>query len=89
MTITQDITDFFKYNGGEFGKSILNNSGFKIFFRMEFSDKDILENFNIVNKSEINQLYRLNKGQINLNFGNNKIILNIKSSKFESEIMEG
>ena len=88
ISITQDITDFFEFDSGNYGKSILNNCGFKLFFRIEFSDRKILENMNIVNTSQIDKIYKLNKGQGVINFCNNSIVLDIKASKYEEDLME-
>lgn len=88
ISITQDITDFFAYDNGNYGKSILNNCGFKLFFRIEFSDRKILENMHITDNSQFDKIYKLNKGQGLLNFCNNNIVINIKSSQYEEKIME-
>ena len=88
VSITQDIGDFFSYKNGSYGKSILNNCGFKMFFRLEYSDKKILENINLIQADEINIISRLEKGQVLMNFCNNKVILNIKSSDYEKKLME-
>lgn len=88
ISITQDITDFFSYDNGNYGKSILNNCGFKMFFRVEFSDRKKLENMNIADSSQIDKIYKLNKGQGVLNFCNNSIVINIKSSEYEEKLME-
>lgn len=88
ISITQDITDFFSYEDGSYGKSILNNCGFKMFFRIEFSDRKILENMNIADEKEFSKIYKLNKGEGMLNFCNNSIVINIKSSEYEENLME-
>ena len=88
VSITQDITDFFEFDNGNYGKSILNNCGFKLFFRVEFSDRKVLENMNIADSSQIDKIYKLNKGQGVLNFCNNSIVINIKSSEYEENLME-
>jgi len=88
VSITQDITDFFEYDNGNYGKSILNNCGFKVFFRVEFSDRKKLENMNIADSSQIDKIYKLNKGEGVLNFCNNSIVINVKSSEYEENLME-
>ena len=87
--ITQDVNDFFKTENGNVGKGILNNCGFKLFFRIEYSDKKILENINIIEKSDLEKIYRLDKGMYLIFFNNNKVTLKVKSSRYEEEIMEG
>jgi type IV secretory pathway VirB4 component len=43
VTITQDISDFFSKDMGIYGKSIFNNSFIKMFFKVEYSDSEILQ----------------------------------------------
>lgn len=86
--ITQDITDFFSYENGNYGKVILNNCGFKLFFRLEYADRKILENLNTIDEYQISKIYKLEKGQALLNFCNNKVIINIESSEYEEKLME-
>lgn len=88
VAITQDIGDFFSYERGSYGKSILNNCGFKLFFRLEYSDKKILENINLIDEDELKKINRLEKGQTLINFCNNRIVINIKSSDYEEKLME-
>lgn len=86
IAITQDINDFF--NNDNYGKSIFNNSAFKLIFRIEYSDRKIIDNLNYFNNEDITKVYRLNKGQTFLKLGNNKIVLNIKASDYEKKIIE-
>ena len=88
ITITQDILDFFEYNNGIYGKSILNNSFFKVFFKLNFSNAETLKKIGIISKNN-NDIYKLAKGQAQVCFGNNNVILNINASNFENKIIEG
>lgn len=89
VCITQDISDFFEIENGSYGKSILNNSEFKIFFKFEFSDSNILEKLNIITKENLDKITRLEKGSMLLGFCNNTAILKVKASNYEDEIIEG
>lgn len=88
ITITQDISDFFSYENGSFGKSILNNSGFKVFFKLDFSDLEILKKLSLINKESLNNLLRLDKGQAFISLKNNNVILNIKANEYENELIK-
>ncbi|MDD3303340.1 MAG: DUF87 domain-containing protein [Clostridia bacterium] len=88
VTITQDITDFFNYQEGNYGKSILNNSAFKLFFKLDFSDIDILSKLSCINSNIINSISKLDKGQALIVFSNNTFIINIKSNEYEKEIID-
>lgn len=86
--ITQDISDFFKAQNGNLGKVILNNSSFKFFFRMDYTDLDILKRLNIIGQDEIRTIFTLDKGETLFTLKNNKTILNIKASEFERKVLE-
>ena len=88
ITITQDISDFFSYENGSFGKSILNNSGFKVFFKLDYSDLEILKKLSLINKENLNNLLRLDKGQAFISLKNNNVILNIKANEYENELIK-
>lgn len=89
VIITQDISDFFKVQNGNLGKVILNNCGFKFFFRIDYADIEVLKNLSVMDKEEIKQILSLDKGQALFTFKNSKTILNIKASEFEKDILGG
>ncbi len=89
VTITQDISDLFLYNEGSFGKSILNNSAFKIFFKLEFSDNEVLKKLNIINDLVLEEILRLEKRNAIMTLNNNIVSLNIKSNDIERKIILG
>lgn len=89
VTITQDILDLFSSSNGEFGKSILNNCAFRMFFKLNFSDSDILQKIGIIDEINLRKLYKLNKGQALLFFNYSNIVLNIKANEFEEKLIEG
>ena len=89
ITITQDISDFFETNKGSYGKSILNNCAFRIFFKLNFSDTTMLQQIGVLDLDKTRQLYRLNKGQANVFFNYSNVIINVHSSEFEEKIIQG
>lgn len=89
VTITQDISDFFELYGGSYGKNILNNSEFKIFFKLEYSDTEILSKLNIMNSDNLLEISRLEKANMLLGFCNNIAVLKIKASEYEKYLIEG
>lgn len=88
VAITQDISDFFLLEDGSYGKSIINNSNFKIFFKLDFSDSEFLQKYYILDKNELHKVNRLDKGQSLICFKNANITLNVKANKYEEEILE-
>ena len=89
VTITQDISDLFSQENINYGKGILNNSEFKIFFKLEFSDRELLEKLNIMTKENLASIARLEKQTMLMGFLNNISVLKIKASNFEHKIIEG
>lgn len=88
VTITQDISDFFSYEDGNYGKSILNNSSFKIFFKIDYTNISILSKLALLNEDVIKSISRLNKGQALIVFANNTFVINIKANEYEKEIID-
>ena len=89
VAITQDISDFFSLDQGNYGKSILNNCGFKMFFKMEYSDYDILKNCHILEKETLEHMHSLDKGQAILTLRNDTIGIQIKANTYEHGLIEG
>lgn len=89
IVITQDISDFFTKDSGMYGKSIMNNSFIKMFFKMEYSDIDVLNKIGIFAQNEIINMHKLNKGSALMSFQGNIVQLDIKSNEYESKIIEG
>ncbi|MDO4282160.1 MAG: ATP-binding protein [Clostridia bacterium] len=89
VTITQDITDFFAFENGNYGKSILNNCCFKMFFKVDYLGSEILKKLGVINSVEINELMKLDKGEAVISFKNNITTLNIKASEYERNLIEG
>lgn len=85
---TQDITDFFSFENGSYGKSILNNSCIKLYFKTEYLETEFLINNNILDVEQITKIKRLNKGNCLINIENSSIPLEILSSNYEKKIIE-
>ena len=77
------------YQKGSFGKSILNNSAFKVFFKLEFADSEILKKLNIIDDKILNEMSRLDKKMAIITLNNNIVTINIKSSDIERKIILG
>lgn len=88
IAITQDISDLFKYEKGGFAKSILNNSYYKAYFKMEYTDVEILENVGIYKKNEIEKIKRLSKGKALITKGWTSFQIDIVSFEKEKTYIE-
>lgn len=89
ITITQDVSDFFSRDFGSYGKSIINNSFIKMFFKMEYSDSEVLSKIGVLNKHELSEIASLNKGSMLMSFQSNLINLNVKSNEYEDKLIKG
>lgn len=87
ITITQDISDIFSYDNGDYGKSILNNSAFKMFFKMSFTDINVLSKLSLLDENIIKNITRLDKGQALIVFLNNSFVINIKLNEYERDVI--
>lgn len=88
ISITQDISDFLEYEKGVYGKSILNNSSFKMLFKLDYSEFDVLNRLSTLTTETIKNLASIEKGQAILLFKNNSLKLNIKASRYENDIIK-
>lgn len=86
IAISQDIGDLFNIDHGNFGKSILNNSHTKMFFRMEYADLEKLNDLN----SELmaNNVIGYERGMAYVKQGNTNYKLEVKASEYEHLIIE-
>ncbi len=89
MVITQDINDIFMQNFGKLGESIINNSAFSLFFKMQYSDKDNLFKAGIINENLVNKINLLAKGNCVLCFDSNIIEMKAITRNREKLIIEG
>ena len=89
VIITQDISDIFSKEYENYGKSILNNCFFKVIFRLDFSDIDILSNISNINTDMLENVNMLDKGQAQFIFNNNILKLLIEANDYEKELIEG
>lgn len=89
VAITQDISDIFSLEDGQYGKSILNNSSIKTFFALEEENIKILSNFTNLSEKEKVELKSLKTGECLMFVGDNHILTKIECSQYEKIIMEG
>ena len=87
VAITQDISDLFSLEGGNFGKSILNNTSIKHFFALEEENIRILDKYTNISEKEKIDIKSLKKGECLMFAGENHILAGIKSFEYEDEII--
>ncbi|MEG1344437.1 MAG: DUF87 domain-containing protein [Clostridia bacterium] len=87
VAITQDISDFFALDNGNYGKSILNNCGFKLFFKIDYADTEILQKLSVLTNEDVIKITTIDKGQAILGFKRQVAAINIKANDYEKELI--
>ena len=88
VAITQDVSDLFSLENGNYGKSILNNSEIKTFFSLEEDNIKLLSNYTNISEKEKIEIRSLKRGECLMFVGDNHILTKIESSKQEKAIIE-
>lgn len=88
VAITQDVSDLFSLDNGNFGKSILNNSSIKCFFGLEEESIMTLSEFINISEKEKIEIKSLKRGENLIFVGDNHILTKIEASKYEKELIE-
>lgn len=89
VAISQDIGDLFSLDNGNFGKSILNNSYTKVFFKLEYSDTEKLINLTITDELIKSRVFSLDRGSAYVKQGNANFILKVMANEYENNIIKG
>lgn len=87
VAITQDISDLFSLDEGNFGKSIVNNTSIKNFFSLEEENIKVLKKYTNISEKEEIDIKSLRRGESLMFVGENHILAEIKSFDFEDEII--
>ena len=88
IAITQDISDIFSLEEGNYGKSILNNSEAKVIFNLEEENIKVLEKNISLSDKEKMEIKMFKRGEGLLFVSNTHLILKVLASKLEKELLE-
>lgn len=88
VAITQDISDIFSLDDGNYGKSILNNSESKVIFNLEEENIKILENNITLSEKEKIEIKNFKRGESLLFISNTHVLLKVIPSDFEKDLLE-
>lgn len=89
IAISQDVGDLFAIDEGNFGKSILNNSNFKMFFKMDYSDVEKIKNIMLETDNIMNDIILLERGSAIVKHANSQYKLEIIANNYENKLIEG
>lgn len=88
IVITQSIEDFLNEKIKLYGQSLLANSTYKLFFKMDGQDlRDVVKVFNLSKKEE-ELIYNAKRGECLLSAGNRKIFVNVKVPYKELQVID-
>ena len=88
IVITQSTEDFLNEKIKLYGQSLLANSTYKLFFKMDGQDlRDVVKVFNLSKKEE-ELIYNAKRGECLLSAGNRKIFVNVKVSHKELQVID-
>ena len=88
IVITQSIEDFLNEKIKLYGQSLLANSTYKLFFKMDGQDlRDVVKVFSLSKKEE-ELIYNARRGECLLSAGNRKIFVNVKVPHKELQIID-
>lgn len=85
IAATQDLDDFFALDDGKFGKAIINNSKNKIILNLEPDEAEYVKDILKLTRNEIKSITKFDRGEALIISNNNKVPVNIKASKIETE----
>ena len=88
VSITQDISDLFNLDDGAFGKSILNNSNFKLFFNLEEENILVLDKYTNITLKEKIEIKNLKIGEALMWAGENHFLFKDDCSEYEKNLIE-
>lgn len=88
VAITQDVSDIFSLEEGNYGKSILNNSEAKVFFNLEEENIKILGQNITLSEKEKMEIKTFKRGESLLFVSNTHILLKVLTSEFEKNLLE-
>ena len=89
IVITQSIEDFLNEKIKLYGQSLLANSTYKMFFKMDGQDlRDVVKTFDLTKKEE-NLIYNAKRGECLLSTGTRRIFATLKIPIQELQIIDG
>ena len=88
VAITQDVSDLFSLDNGNYGRSILNNTSIKSFFALEEENILLLSKYMNLSEKEKIEVKSLKRGESLMIVGEEHILVNIDAAEYEKNIIE-
>ena len=87
IAATQDLNDFFAKEDGKYGKGIINNAYTKFIMQLEPQEAQTVQDTLNLSDAEIQQTRRFGKGEGLLIANSNHILIEVKSSDMEYDMI--
>lgn len=87
FVMTQDVSDFFSLNNGEYGKAIINNSDTKIVLHLDSTEADVISKMMRLNNEEQKKIEKLGRGSGLIAAGNSRLFVDFVASPFEKSVI--
>lgn len=85
--ITQDISDFFAFDEGKYGKAVINNSALKFILQLEEEDMKVLSEVISLSEEEIVKIKTFSRGNGLLFADKNHIALKVEANAEEYKLI--
>lgn len=89
FVMTQNITDFFSLNDGEYGRAIITNADTKIIMQLPDNEIEILRQAVQLTDDECKKIPQLKRGNGLVVAGNSKIFAEFTASEYEQQVISG
>lgn len=87
IAATQDMQDFFSFDGGKFGKAVINNAKTKIMLQMEQDEAEFVAETLSLTAREIQKIIGFKRGECLIVSNSNHITVKVEASPFEHDLI--
>ena len=87
IAATQDMQDFFAFDGGCFGKAVINNAKTKLIMQMEQDEAEFVKETLDLTEREVQQITRFKRGEGLIVSNSNHVLVSIKASQLENDLI--
>ena len=87
IAATQDLSDFFSLDDGNYGRAIINNSKNKIILNLEQDEAQYVKDVLKLTRTEVRSITQFERGEALIHSNNNKVPVVIKASVEEKEMI--
>lgn len=88
FAMTQDVSDFFTLNNGEYGRAIINNADTKIIMQLNQNELNILRDSVSLTNDECEQIEKQKTGSGLIVTGGSKLFTDFMASNYETECIK-